>query len=159
VWPLDSLLIVAEDARVQLGAQDGEPLELAVAMDARMDEVYTGRWRWDGCAWTPRDAAALTTPEALAATWAAAPPGVVAGSALAAFGERLPRPPGVRAVPAEHDRAAALGRLALAAWQSGPGLDAAQALPLYLRDKVAQTTAEREAARSAAVGLAAGGAR
>jgi tRNA threonylcarbamoyladenosine biosynthesis protein TsaB len=31
--------------------------------------------------------------------------------------------------------------------QSGQGVDAADALPLYLRDKVAHTTAERELMR------------
>jgi len=151
VWPLDSLLIVAEDARLQAPQPPSEALDLAVAMDARMDEVYAGRWRWAAGRWTPLDDTVLTTPSALAAAWAAAPPQRVAGSALAAFGARLALPAGVLAVAAEHDRAAALARLALAAWQAGPGLDAAQALPLYLRDKVAQTTAEREAARAGAV--------
>ena len=45
-------------------------------------------------------------------------------------------------------RAAALLALAEAAWARGERLDAAEALPLYVRDKVAQTTAEREAARA-----------
>jgi tRNA threonylcarbamoyladenosine biosynthesis protein TsaB len=150
VWPLDSLLIVAEDARQQLGVPDTDTLDLAVAMDARMDEVYAGRRRWVQGAWAPQADPVLTTPTALAADWAASPPQAAAGSALAAFGARLPLPPGVHAVPAERDRGAALARLALAAWRAGPGLDAAQALPLYLRDKVAQTTAERAAARAVA---------
>src|SRR5689334_11115577 len=43
VLPIDSLLIVAEDARAQaLGVDGTEPFELWVAMDARMDEVYAG---------------------------------------------------------------------------------------------------------------------
>ena len=33
---------------------------------------------------------------------------------------------------------------AAAAWQRGATLDAAEALPVYVRDKVAFTTAERE---------------
>jgi tRNA threonylcarbamoyladenosine biosynthesis protein TsaB len=49
----------------------------------------------------------------------------------------------------ERDRAAALLRLALQAAAGGAGVDAAAALPLYLRDKVALTTSEREAARAA----------
>ena len=36
------------------------------------------------------------------------------------------------------------------AWRDGAGVDAAEALPLYVRDKVAQTTRERDAARAAA---------
>jgi tRNA threonylcarbamoyladenosine biosynthesis protein TsaB len=39
--------------------------------------------------------------------------------------------------------------LARASWAAGGGLDAALALPLYVRDKVAQTTLERDAARAA----------
>lgn len=157
VWPLDSLLIVAEDARELTSALLPGPLEIAVAMDARMEGIYAGRWRWAQGRWAALDDPVLTTPAALAAHWAASPPHWVAGSALAAFGARLAVPSGVRTVAAEHDRAAALGRLALAAWQAGSGLDPAQALPLYLRDKVAQTTAEREAARAlAATGAATG---
>jgi tRNA threonylcarbamoyladenosine biosynthesis protein TsaB len=48
-----------------------------------------------------------------------------------------------------HDRAAALANLARQAWLQGQAVDAALALPLYLRDKVALTTAEREAAAAA----------
>jgi tRNA threonylcarbamoyladenosine biosynthesis protein TsaB len=141
VLPMCSLMLVAEDARGAHGAR-----EVAVAMDARMDEVYAARFRFDGAAWQVLDAPALYTLPALAAHWAALAPGHLAGSACAAFGERL-------AVPALHrhaptpDRAAALLRLAQQQWQAGVRLQADAALPLYLRDKVALTTREREAAR------------
>ena len=49
----------------------------------------------------------------------------------------------------EQDRAAALLRLARQKATRETGIDAALALPLYLRDKVALTTAEREAAKRA----------
>jgi tRNA threonylcarbamoyladenosine biosynthesis protein TsaB len=74
----------------------------------------------------------------------------VAGSALVAFGPRLGLPAGGVRVEAERDRAGALLRLAVQAARTGQGVDAAEALPLYLRDKVALTSAEREALRSAA---------
>ena len=51
---------------------------------------------------------------------------------------------GVLDVP---DRAAALMRLAQQQWQLEGGIDPADALPLYLRDKVALTVAERMALR------------
>jgi tRNA threonylcarbamoyladenosine biosynthesis protein TsaB len=71
----------------------------------------------------------------------------LAGSALVAFGARLDLPALTR-LEAEQDRAAALLRLARhQAIRAGAGIDAALALPLYLRDKVALTTAEREAVR------------
>jgi tRNA threonylcarbamoyladenosine biosynthesis protein TsaB len=145
VLPVDSLLIVAEDARLQAGAEDG--FELWVAMDARMGEVYAGAYRRAGGHWQCRSAPALYTLDALHRAWAAAPPAAVAGSALAAFGERLAT--GAAACwPCEADRAGALLRCTQALWSAGAGVDAAAALPLYLRDKVALTTAERHALKA-----------
>ena len=146
--PIDSLLVVAEDARAQAGG--GTPrCDVAVAMDARMDEAYAARYRFDGSRWHMLEAPALCTAGALEAAWQRAAPTVVAGSALAAFGARLHWPPGARRVEHEHDRAAALLHLAEEAFARGEAVDAAAALPLYLRDKVALTSAEREAARAA----------
>jgi tRNA threonylcarbamoyladenosine biosynthesis protein TsaB len=136
---LDSLALVAEDARGQGGAGPGW-----VAMDARMGEAYAGAYRWQHDGWRVVEPPALWAPAALADRWASEPPAWVAGSALAA----LALPSGAaRRVEQPQDRAAALMRLAQQAWQAGAAVDAAQALPLYVRDKVALTTAEREAAR------------
>ena len=147
--PIDSLLIVAEDARAQVTVQ-APPFDVGVVMDARMDEVYAGRYRWhDGC-WRVLQAPALYSLAALGEAWSGEPRQVLAGSALAAFGPRLALPAACPRVVSEHDRAAALLRLALQAARAGDGVDAAAALPLYLRDKVALTTREREAARAAA---------
>jgi tRNA threonylcarbamoyladenosine biosynthesis protein TsaB len=142
--PIDSLLIVAEDARGDAGA-----LEVAVAMDARMDEVYAARWRFSQGRWAALEAPALYTLEALHAAWREAHSDLVAGSALQVFGERLVRPAGAVEVPRERDRAGALLRLAESAAAAGEGVEAAAALPLYLRDKVALTTAERDTERAA----------
>jgi len=141
---LDSLMLVAEDARAQHGGD-----QWWVAMDARMDEAYAAPYQHDGQRWTALRPPQLYTLPALAAAWTEAPPQRVAGSAVAAFAHRLPLGQAL-AVASEHDRAAALLRLAAQAWQQGPLLDAADALPLYLRDKVALTTAERLQARPAA---------
>jgi len=145
VLPVDSLLLVAEDALAQIQLSD-----CWVAMDARMDEVYAARYRWDGQHWHTEREPALYTLEALAAQWRAQPPAAVAGSALDAFGDRLPVPSQATRVPRSRSRSSALARIALQAWQQGAAIDAAQALPLYLRDKVALTTAEREAAKKVA---------
>lgn len=144
VLPLDSLALVAEDAPWR---DDAHPVW--VAMDARMDEVYAAAYRaHPGGGWAVQVAPALLTLEALAACWRADPPRRIAGSAIAAFAGRLPF--GDAALhPAETDRAAALLRLARRAWADGAAVDPAQALPVYLRDKVALTTAER-AKRTAA---------
>lgn len=142
VLPLDTLLAVAEDARTQ-----SERLHVWVAMDARMDEIYAAHYAFEAGRWTPLVAPMLTTPEALGVRWQEEPPEVVAGSALDAFGERLLTGTAVR-LPQAMPRAHALVPLAQALWQAGAAVDPALALPLYVRDKVAQTTAEREALRA-----------
>lgn len=146
VVPVDSLLIVAQDARAQLG--DAAPAELWVAMDARMDEIYAGAYRWQAGRWLVQSAPALYTVEALMAAWQARPPQLVAGSAPDAFGERLNLGAAV-AVRRERSRAAALIEVAAQLFDAGLTVEAAHALPVYLRDKVALTTQEREAVRAA----------
>lgn len=137
---LDSLALVAEDARAQ-GAEGAG----WVAMDARMGEAYAATYAWQAeGGWQTMAPPALWSPEALTTCWTNEPPAWAAGSALTALGlasgaaQRIEQP---------QDRAAALLRLAQQAWQAGAAVDAAQALPLYVRDKVALTTAERTAAR------------
>lgn len=158
VLRLDSLALVAEDAWAQHGAA---AQRLWVAQDARMDEVYAAAYEYQysqtghpaghGGHWRALCAPALWSLAALAQVWREAPPACVAGSALTAFGARLPCTATLR-VDTVQDRVAALARLARAAWQRGEAVDAALALPLYLRDRVALTTDER-AARQAAEGV------
>jgi tRNA threonylcarbamoyladenosine biosynthesis protein TsaB len=144
VLAVDSLMLVAEDARLAL-ALGNQPLW--VAMDARMDEVYAACYRHDGTRWHVVAAPALYALDALAARWRAQPPQAVAGSAVRAFADRLPF--GAATTRADvDDRAAALLRLALQHHADGAAVDATHAMPLYLRDKVALTTAERDAARA-----------
>ncbi|MBL8278784.1 MAG: tRNA (adenosine(37)-N6)-threonylcarbamoyltransferase complex dimerization subunit type 1 TsaB [Pelomonas sp.] len=135
VLAVDSLMLVAEDARAQ-GAGD----DLWVAMDARIGEIYAAHYRHDGGTWQVLDAPALYAPAALAAHWGE--PVAVAGTALTEYAEALG--PLRDAWPRTRSRAEALGALALAAWERGETRDAAEALPVYVRDKVALTTAERE---------------
>ena len=150
VLPLDSLALVAEDA---WPGPDGTGQDGAagwIAMDARMDEVYAGAYARATDGWQAVTPPALHTWRALADRWSAEPPARVAGSAVTAFADRLPWG-GAVLVPSETDRPAALLRLARQAWARGEAVPADQALPIYLRDKVAQTTAERLSARAAAV--------
>ena len=143
VLPIDTLLAVAEDARAGRAA-----LRVWVAMDARMDEVYAAQYEFGAGTWSLLDAPMLTTPAALNARWQAEPPRLVAGSALAAFGARLVCGNATLA-PDALPRASAMLPLARALWAQGGAVAAAHALPLYLRDKVAQTTLERAAIRAA----------
>lgn len=135
VLAVDSLMLVAEDAR-SAGAGD----DVWVAMDARIGEIYAAHYRWADGGWQVLEAPALYAPDALAAHWGQ--PAAVAGTALTEYAAALGELP--RAWPQARSRAAALGALALAAWQRGDTRDAAEALPVYVRDKVALTTAERE---------------
>ncbi|MDE2612914.1 MAG: tRNA (adenosine(37)-N6)-threonylcarbamoyltransferase complex dimerization subunit type 1 TsaB, partial [Burkholderiales bacterium] len=121
---IDSLLVVAEDARLQASVADADA-ELAVAMDARMDEVYAARYRFEAARWQVVDAPVLMSPATLEAAWRGTAPDVVAGTALAAFGARVSWPPRAERVEREHDRAAALLRLAEAAAARGEAVDAA----------------------------------
>jgi len=68
-------------------------------------------------------------------------------SSPAVFGARLPCADAL-VVGAPADRVGALARLARAAWARGEAQSAEAAMPLYLRDKVALTTAQREARRA-----------
>ncbi len=163
--PVDSLLLVAEDARLQrlqegLRLDDESGCEVAVAMDARMNEVYAGRYRWqargdaeanphDGH-WLVLQAPQLCSLPALTQAWAGLALPLVAGTALAAFSDRMPLPPHTLRIGSERNRGAALLHLAARAWAAGQAVDAAQALPLYVRNKVAQTTQERQRAAATA---------
>ncbi|MFX1682129.1 tRNA (adenosine(37)-N6)-threonylcarbamoyltransferase complex dimerization subunit type 1 TsaB [Mitsuaria sp. CC2] len=152
VLALDSLMLVAEDVRQQLLAagDPGNPgdasLDVWVAMDARMNQIYLGRYRWNGARWTTVVEPLLTDLDPLQVLWREEPPTIVAGSALGAFELDTGN---ARRFPATASRARALGALARQAFDAGLAEDAANALPLYVRDKVALTTAEREAAKGA----------
>ena len=143
VLPIDSLLAVAEDAR----GTDSES-RVWIVMDARMDEIYAAQYQYRSGLWQVLDAPRLCTPAVLNERWLAEPPQRVAGNALQVFGDRL-QLADVARFPHALPRATAMLPLARTLWLQGGAVDSALALPFYLRDKVAQTTLEREAARAA----------
>ena len=149
VLPIDTLLAVAEDSR-----GGAEQLRVWVAMDARMNEIYAAQYEYSQGRWQVLDAPLLISPDALNERWLAAPPQAVAGNAVTAFGALLHT--GAAVVhPHARPTARALLPLARALWLEGGAVEAELALPLYLRDKVAQTTLEREAVRLAKLEAAA----
>ena len=152
VLPIDTLLAVAEDARA--GAAEWRVWAM---LDARMNEIYAAQYRYTHGQWQVLDAPMLTTAEDLNQAWREAPAQAVAGNALPIFHQQL-RTGSARLIPGALPRASAMLRLARTLWGQGGAVDAALALPLYLRDKVAQTTAERDQARVAKLGAAAAGA-
>ncbi len=126
--------------------QQGAPEVLAV-LDARMGEVYWAQYRFD------RDAAPVAVlPPALSAPDGVQPQDapVACGSGLSAYAEAFPA--GGHAAIMPH--AAQIAQLAAIAFAEGRTVTAAEAQPLYLRNKIAYTQAERRdmAAAKAAEG-------
>lgn len=136
VLPVDTLLAVAEEAWALAGAG-----QVVAMLDARMGEVYFACYERAGDGWRTVRPPALGRPED-----AQLPPGwAIAGNVLDLYGARLPpASPRITALPT----APALLRLAPALLADGTAHGAAEALPLYIRDKVAQTTEERAADRA-----------
>lgn len=159
VLPIDTLLAVAEEARFQWLATKG-PLAadsrftVTALLDARMNELYLQRHELSHGGWTSRQHCTLIRPEELAPDDAT---DLFAGNVFGVYAARLPARLAsfnrIEALPT----ASALLRLAPALAGAGQCVDAALALPRYVRDQVALTTAERaqvKAAASMAAGLA-----
>jgi len=141
VLPIDTLLAVAEEARQ---ASITPVTRVLAVMDARMEQVYVAAYDYDTqSGWRCVQAPELHSPESLhwPADWL--PDSfMAAGNAWPVYAGRWPvalSAPQVTALPT----AAALLRLAPAAWAQGAAVPPEEALPLYIRDKVAQTTDER----------------
>ena len=157
VLPIDTLLAVAEDARYQSAQQlqqqtqqqkqleqlPEEAQRFFVAMDARMDQVYTAAYEWRS-EWQYVQAPSVLSPEDICVPteWKDLDLTTV-GNAWDAFATRWSN-----ALSGKHIYAMpttqALLRLAPVAFEQGLAVPPEQALPIYIRDKVAQTTQERE---------------
>ena len=148
VLPVDTLLCVAEEARFLMarpGVGPADKLEVLALLDARMDEVYAARCSHHQGQWNLTLESTLLRPEALSCQGV----DVLAGNVFQTYADRLPQFGGqnggsiggssVHALPT----ATALLRLAPQLLAVGRAVAADQALPLYIRDKVAQTTEER----------------
>ena len=142
VLPIDSLLAVAEQARAGAASY-----RVWAAIDARMGQIYAAEYEHADGAWRTRVEPLLTDGEQLSSRWREQPPQAIAGDALRSFSDRL-QTFGAALVPDAAPHALALLALAEGAWSRGDAVDPALALPLYVRDKVAQTTLERDAARA-----------
>ena len=144
VLPLVTLDAMALACRQQTGAAD-----VLAVLDARMGEVYWAQYR----------GAELVAGPALCAPADVAPVAVDAplaacGNGFAAYPDAFAgRPYSEGALTAIMPHARQVAQLALAALAAGLGVPAAQAQPLYLRNKIAYTSAERlviNAAKAAA---------
>jgi len=150
---LGANLPVAGVCTLQALAEASGKLRVIAALDARMGELYLAAYEKRDGIWTTVIEPCLCRPEDApilsGSDWFGA------GSGFAAHGDALARRyagqlQGVDggAIP----RAAAIAALGAARFALGQGVDAAEALPLYLRDRVALKTSERELQASVTAG-------
>lgn len=155
VLGIHTLMAVAETARHQLTSspttgQVVRPLTVTAVLDARMDEVYAATYEFPDATQAQANLLGgpwLLKPEQLHTELThQARAGVLAGNAFETYGARLPTADGepLTAWPT----AAALLRLAPCLLAQGLSTPAAEAQPVYVRNKVAQTTDERLLART-----------
>ena len=136
VVPVPSLLALAEQSN------EGR---VVAALDARMGEAYLAAYARNGDDWdeviAPRLVAAGSVPSLPGRRWAASGSGFDRHDWLrGAFREAVEM-----RYEGDLPRAGSIARIAARRLAKGAGVAAEQAAPLYLRDKVALTTAERQA--------------
>jgi len=148
VLPLVTLAAMAEGCRTRTGA-----IEVLAVLDARMGEVYWAQYRYDTVrgAWIEVSAPALSAPQDVMPVPAA---GLAAcGNGFSAYPEAFAGKEFANgALDDILPHARDLAVLGASAFTDGQGLPAAQAQPLYLRNKVAYTSAERQAINAAKAG-------
>lgn len=143
VLPISTLAALAQQAYQQLQAQ-----KILVALDARMGEVYWGAFQVVAGQVQLQAEEQVLTPNAIElpkdSGWMAV------GSGWSAYPELAERALGlVTATYADWlPSAEFIAQLAWQDYQAGKALPAQQAQPIYLRNKIAQTTQERLALKA-----------
>ncbi|MNF53041.1 tRNA threonylcarbamoyladenosine biosynthesis protein TsaB [compost metagenome] len=131
VLPVSNLAVLAQRAQREHGAS-----QVAAAIDARMDEIYWGCYRSDNGEMRLAGAEVVAPPEQVALPRDATGDWFGAGTGWGTFAARIPLSPYAQdgaMLPHAED----LLSLARFAWARGEALVADEALPVYLRDKVA----------------------
>lgn len=142
---LGANLPVAGICTLQALAEASGKRRVIAALDARMSEIYHAAYEKHGEVWTTVSEPCLCKPDeappVLGNDWFGAGSGfAVHGAALIERYAGQLQSVDAAAVP----QAAAIAVLGAMQFAQNLGVDAAEALPLYLRDKVALKTAERE---------------
>src|SRR5467141_214606 len=136
---IGTLLALAEEA-----AGEAVASRIIACLDAHKGEVYHAAYRRAGAGWEEVSAPGLYRPEAVPVA-----PGedwTGCGDGFAAYRERLAARLGERVSAMRPDAAPsarAVLKLAMPRFAAGEAKDAATAVPVYLRDKVALKTSER----------------
>lgn len=147
VLPLITLEAMAVACRALHGATD-----VVAVLDARMGEVYWAQYRYDSAAglWRELAAPVLCAPGAVAPLPVDGPL-AACGNGLSAYPEAFAAQTFGAAYPDIMPHAAQLAPLGRAALAAGKAVGAAEAQPLYLRNKIAYTSAERSVINAAKV--------
>jgi tRNA threonylcarbamoyladenosine biosynthesis protein TsaB len=135
VIPVGTLEALAQDAYRVHGAA-----RVLACLDARMREVYVGAYERKGDRWSEVAPPAVAKPGAVVA-----PDGAWfgAGTGFAAYPELVTQLAAAGVDATLVPSARSIVQLAIPRLAAGQGVDAAHALPLYVRHRVALTTAER----------------
>jgi len=141
--PISTLAAIAQQMHEEQGAN-----HCIAAIDARMSEVYWGKYKSENGMMILQGEEAVSKPEALLdvlgdISW------TVAGSGWDEYAGQLELDNynNIIKIDDVFPSAKYIARLAVEDWQQGKAVSAEQAQPIYLRDKVAQTIAERSAAK------------
>ena len=142
--PLDTLLCIAQSAAPTHH-------RMMSVLDARMGQVYSAAYERTSAGWSIVCKPLLSRPDELSwpAQWLNQPM-LLTGNAVNSLAQALQhlRHPLV-SVQEQWPDARAMLPLAAAAWQRGDSVAAADAAPVYIRDEVARTTAQRLADKQA----------
>ncbi|MDY0962064.1 tRNA (adenosine(37)-N6)-threonylcarbamoyltransferase complex dimerization subunit type 1 TsaB [Massilia sp. CFBP9026] len=151
VLPLVTLEAMGEACRATTGAS-----EVLAVLDARMGEVYWAQYRFLDGGWSEVVAPTLSAPQDVAPQYPAQDSAdrlQACGNGFAEYADAFAGKPFAQtALPDIVPHARELALLARAALAAGQGVPAAQAQPIYLRNKVAYTSAERQAINQAKAG-------
>ncbi|QWD63175.1 tRNA (adenosine(37)-N6)-threonylcarbamoyltransferase complex dimerization subunit type 1 TsaB [Polynucleobacter sp. MWH-UH2A] len=147
VIPVASLDSIAMQLIANPNFQKVHPSQFVIAIDARMDEIYWAKYEYKSPGIAPKRLGDihLSSPESIDLNGAE----YLAGSAIPAFGNRLFKH---RELPKDRldgdINVSALGVLncAIPKFASGKHISVHELEPLYVRNKVALTTEEREQA-------------
>jgi len=139
-----SLLAIAEQAAEE-ASDEAAVAQIICCIDAHMGEVYHAAYRRAGARWEEVSAPGLYRPETVPVVSGGEWTGC--GDGFAAYRESLAARLGgcVSEIRAGiYPTARAVLKLAMPRFAAGEAMDAAAAVPVYLRDKVALKTSERK---------------
>ena len=137
-------LPVAAVSTLMAIAQGTDATKVIACLDARMGEVYHAAYIKHGERWQEASPPGVYKPEAVpqvnGESWIGAGNGwaVYQGKLSTVYGHQL-----IRVMPENYPAAASIAQLSVPMFKEGGAVPAAQAAPIYIRNKVAFTMQER----------------